>query len=62
MKETNNSKSANSKCFTCTDGKYFGEGETLSLAYEDYLNRGNESFTECRFFKSEEIKVELTIK
>ena len=50
------------KLFICTGGKYMGKGETLQLAYENYLEHGSNPFHDCTFFKANEIEVELTIK
>ena len=50
------------KLFICTDGQFFGKGDTPTIAFEDYTSYGSNSFVDCEFFSANKVEVELKVK
>ena len=50
--------------FICMDSRQCtGQGQTLEKAYKDYgTYHGYDSLDECRFFKAEEVNVEIKLQ
>lgn len=49
----------------CGDSEdfYFGKGKNAIEAWEDYVdNRGNDVFTNCKFFEAQEVEIQFVNK